>query len=135
MTGSGSVVELPRHLLRSVSKPARYVGGEYGEGALLVDGEIVDYYANAGASLGLQLGAQRKSLVMTFLTEEALHIFRNSEGWKAGVDGSVALLEWGVGGDVNTMDFQSPVVGFIFDNQGLMYNLSLEGTKFTRLPK
>lgn len=110
-------------------------GGEYGEGALLIEDDIVDYYSSAAASFGFQLGAQRKSLVIAFLTDESLFHFQNSSGWKVGIDGSVAIAEWGIGEDINTVDIGSPVVGFVFDNEGLMYNLTLEGAKFTKLPK
>ena len=34
-------------------------GGAYGRGALLVGGATVDYYAQAKASFGLQVGAQQ----------------------------------------------------------------------------
>lgn len=119
----------------AVIKAGIGVGGEYGEGALMVDDDIVDYYSTAAASFGFQLGAQKKSLMIVFMTGQALKDFQNSNGWKAGVDGSVALIEWGFGEDINTVDIQSPVVGFVFDNEGLMYNLTLEGAKFTKLPK
>lgn len=109
------------------------IGGEYGEGALRVGGQTVDYYNTAGASIGFQLGAQMKSIVVVFLTDDALNNFRNSSGWKAGVDGSVAVVEWGVGEDINTVDIQSPIAGFVFNNKGLMYNLTLEGSKFTKI--
>lgn len=111
------------------------IGGEYGEGALLIDNEIVDYYSITGASLGFQIGAQRQSMVLTFMTEKSLADFQRGNGWEAGIDGSVAVVEWGVGADVTTTNYNSPVVGFIFDNEGLMYNITLEGAKFTRLPK
>jgi lipid-binding SYLF domain-containing protein len=64
-----------------------------------------------------------------------LNKFRQSDGWKVGVDGSVAIVEWGVGEDVNTLDITDPVVGFVFDNKGLMYNLTIEGSKITRIHK
>jgi len=51
------------------------------------------------------------------------------------VDGSVAIAKWGVGEDLNTIDFKEPVIGFVFGNRGLMYNLTLEGAKFTKLRK
>lgn len=119
----------------AVYKAGMLVGGEYGEGALLVGGRTVDYYSTAAASIGFQLGAQQKSIVIVFMTSGALADFRKSEGWKAGVDGSVAVVEWGVGEDINTVDIKDPVVGFVFSNKGLMYNLTLEGSKFTRLDK
>ena len=111
------------------------IGGEYGEGALRIRGSTVDYYNTAGASIGFQLGAQQKTVILVFMNDQALKQFRDSEGWKAGVDGSVAVVEWGVGEDINTTDIKDPIVGFVFSNKGLMYNLTLEGAKFTKLNK
>lgn len=119
----------------SIIKAGFVVGGEYGEGALKVNGAIVDYYSTAAASFGFQLGAQSKSVVLVFMEDEALKNFQNSDGWKAGVDGSVAVIEWGVGEDINTVDIKDPIIGFVFSNKGLMYNLTLEGSKFTKLEK
>ena len=119
----------------SVIKAGFVVGGEYGEGALQIGGKTVQYYSTAAASLGFQLGAQSKSVMLVFLTKKALSNFRKSEGWKAGVDGSVAIVEWGVGEDINTIDINDPIAGFVFSNKGLMYNLTLEGSKFTKLVK
>lgn len=111
------------------------VGGEFGEGSLLVDGQPVQYYRVASASVGFQIGGQARSQVLMFMTDQALADFRNNDGWEAGVDGSVALVEFGVGGDVSTHSGQEPIVGFVFGNKGLMYNLSLEGTKFWKVEK
>jgi len=111
------------------------LGGEYGEGALRIKGETREYYNTAAASIGLQLGAQSKSLVLVFLSEEALSEFRKSDGWKAGVDGSIAVIKWGAGKDINTIDIKDPIVGFVFGNKGLMYNLTLEGSKFSKIDR
>ncbi len=119
----------------TVLKAGFVLGGEYGEGALRVGGKTVDYYSTAAGSLGFQVGAQSKSIVVVFMNSEVLANFRKSKGWKAGVDGSVALVEWGVGEDINTIDVKDPIVGFVFGNKGLMFNLNLEGSKFTRLDK
>ena len=119
----------------SVIKAGFGIGGEYGEGVLRVNGESVAYYSSASASIGFQLGAQSKSIIIVFLDEASLASFRSSKGWKVGVDGSVALIEWGVGRDINSVTFNTPVVGFIFNNKGLMYNLTLEGSKFTQIKR
>lgn len=111
------------------------IGGEYGEGALQIGGKSVAYYSTAAASIGFQLGAQSKSVVLVFMNNDALKHFQSSKGWKAGVDGSVALIEWGVGEDINTIDIEDPIVGFVFSNKGLMFNLTLEGSKFTKIEK
>ncbi|MDH3411669.1 MAG: YSC84-related protein [Gammaproteobacteria bacterium] len=111
------------------------IGGEYGEGALRIHGKTVAYYSTAAASIGLQLGAQSKTVVLVFLDKKALNDFRNSSGWKAGVDGSVALITLGAGGTIDTENIKDPIVGFVFNNKGLMYNLTLEGSKYTKLDK
>lgn len=111
------------------------IGGEYGEGALLVGGQTADYYSTAAASFGFQLGAQVKTIVLVFLAKDALDKFRSSAGFEVGADGSVALVELGTGVDINTMSIQDPIVGFVLSNKGLMYNLTLEGTKITKLNK
>ncbi len=117
----------------SIIKAGIGVGGEYGEGVLRVDGKSVQYYSTASASIGFQLGVQQKSLIIAFMTEDALNKFRNKSGWKIGVDGSVALVNLGGGKDINSETAGKPVVGFMFGNKGLMYNLTLEGSKFTKI--
>ncbi|MCB1676382.1 MAG: hypothetical protein KDI01_08825 [Halioglobus sp.] len=110
-------------------------GGQFGEGALLVDDETVAYYATAGSSFGLQADQGAKSEVVLFMTEQALRDFRGSLGWKVGVDGAVALATLGDGGRIDADAARTPVVGFIFSDTGLLYNLSLEGSKITRIAR
>lgn len=111
------------------------VGGEFGEGALLIKGKTAAYYSTASASIGFQLGAQIKSQVILFMNPKVLENFRKSQGWKAGVDGSVALVTLGAGGEISTETIKQPIIGFIFSNKGLMYNLTFEGSKITRLER
>ena len=118
-----------------VMKAGFGIGGEYGEGALRINEKTVDYYSTAAASIGFQFGAQIKTVVLVFLDSSELEKFRNSDGWEAGVDGSVVLVELGGGKDLNTLNVEDPIVGFILSNKGLMYNLTLEGSKLTKLNK
>lgn len=117
----------------SVIKAGMGVGGEYGEGALLIRGRTEGYYNTISASFGFQLGAQARSVIIAFMTPEALAGFRRVRGWKVGVDGSVALVTVGIGGSIDSSKIVSPIVGFIFDGKGLMYNLTLEGSKISRI--
>jgi lipid-binding SYLF domain-containing protein len=119
----------------SVLKGGLGIGGEYGEGALRIAGKTVDYYSTAAGSVGLQAGGQVKTVFVVFLQADALKKFQESEGWKAGVDGSVALVTLGAGGAVDTTTLKDPIVGFVFGQKGLMYNLTFEGSKFTKLKK
>lgn len=117
----------------SVLKAGFGIGGEYGEGALRIGGKTIDYYSTAAASFGFQLGAQSKRIVIVFMQDDALKKFRASQGWEAGVDGSVALITLGAGGSIDTTNIKDPIIGFVFSNKGLMYNLTLEGSKYTKL--
>lgn len=119
----------------SVVKAGIGIGGEYGEGALRVGGKTVAYYNTIAASIGFQLGAQAKTVILAFMESEALKKFRDSEGWKVGVDGSVALVTVGMGDSLDTTKFKEPILAFVFGQKGLMYNLTLEGSKFTKLDK
>lgn len=119
----------------SVVKAGIGIGGEYGEGALLIKGKPVAYYNVASASIGFQLGAQARSQIILFMTDKVLADFRSSDGWKAGVDGSVALATLGAGGAIDSETAKAPIIGFIFSNKGLMYNLTFEGSKITKLDK
>jgi lipid-binding SYLF domain-containing protein len=111
------------------------LGGEYGEGSLLIDDVPVQYYRVASASVGFQIGGQARAQVLMFMTDDALSGFRNSNGWEAGVDGSIAVIEFGVGENLSTHSATDPIIGFVFGNKGLMYNLSLEGTKYWQIDK
>ena len=111
------------------------IGGEYGEGALRIGGKTVEYYSTMAASIGFQLGAQTKSIILVFTKEDALKNFRKSDGWKAGVDGSVALISLGMGDSLDTTTVKDPIVAFVFGQKSLMYNLTIEGSKFNKLQR
>jgi lipid-binding SYLF domain-containing protein len=135
--GGSSFIKKAKGILvfPSVIKVGIGIGGEYGEGALRIAGKTADYYSTMAASIGFQLGAQAKSIVMVFLSEDALKQFRYSDGWKAGVDGSVALISLGMGDSLDTTNVKDPIVAFVFGQKGLMYNLTLEGSKFSKLKR
>lgn len=111
------------------------LGGETGDGALRVGGKTAGYYRTTAGSFGLQLGAQAKSIVIAFMTQESLKKFQESSGWKVGADASVALIDLGAGKTIDSQNIKDPVVGFIFGSKGLMYNLTLEGTKITKVER
>ena len=119
----------------TVVKAGMGVGGEYGEGAMRAGGRTVAYYNTIAGSVGFQLGAQARSVIIMFMTPDALGSFRRVDGWKVGVDGSVALITVGAGASIDSDKVTHPVVGFILDSKGLMYNLTLEGAKITKIKK
>jgi len=117
----------------SVLAAGFWIGGQYGNGALRVDGRTAGYYSTAGGSFGLQIGAQSKALIFAFMSQDALDKFLNSQGWSAGADATVALATVGANGKIDTSTAMSPVEAFVLTNAGLMAGVSLEGTKVSRL--
>lgn len=111
------------------------IGGEYGEGSLRSHGKTIDYYSIGAASIGFQLGVQKKDVILIFMEDKALKHFRESEGWKVGVDGSVAIVKVGEGGAIDSETLKKPILAFIVGQKGLMYNLTLEGSKITKLKR
>jgi lipid-binding SYLF domain-containing protein len=122
-------------VMPNVVKGALIVGGEYGEGALRVGGKTVDYYNTVSGSIGFQIGGQKKDIILCFMKDDALTKFRDSKGWEAGVDGNVALISVGAGERADTTTTKDPIVGFVFDSKGLIFDLSLKGAKFSKLDK
>jgi len=118
-----------------VVKVGMGIGVETGEGVLRVSELNEDYYRITSGSLGFQVGAQAKAIVIAFMTEDILNNFRNNPGWKVGVDGHITIIDKGLGATINTDNVLDPIVAFVFDSRGLMYSLTLEGSVFTKLDK
>ncbi len=118
-------------VMPNITKAGFIIGGQYGQGALQIDGKNVAYYSLASGSLGYQIGAEQYDMVILFMTDEALNKFRKSQGWEAGVDAEVTLIKAGAELSVETLRSQHPVAGFVFDQKGLMAGVSIKGAKFT----
>lgn len=116
----------------SVVRAGIGVGGQFGRGALQIGGRTTDYYEIQGGSLGLQLGAEWRSIALLFMTQEALDAFRSGSGWQAGADASVAMPQSGSVGNLSTAASRQ-ILGYVFDNSGLMLNASLEGVRIRRI--
>lgn len=119
----------------NVFKAGIGIGGEYGEGALRIRGKTVDYYSTASASIGFQFGGQKKTIIIAFMQKDALEKFRHNTGWKVGIDVSIAVIAIGTGGSIDSSKLNEPIVAFVLDQKGLMYNLTLEGSKISKIKK
>ena len=136
VSGSRELVAKARGVLvfPNVVSAGLVVGGSYGKGELLVGGRRDGYYRTTGISAGLLAGADSKAIYVLFMNSESLEKFRASNGWTAGVDASVSVLKAGADAGVDTQTISQPVVGYVLTNAGLMANLSIDGTKVSRLP-
>jgi lipid-binding SYLF domain-containing protein len=109
------------------------VGGAHGRGVMREAGKSTGYFSMTEGSFGWLAGAQSQAVFILFMTENALKQFQASNGWTAGVDGSVALLSAGANAQVTTQTAQQPVVGYVLTNAGLMANVSVNGSRITPL--
>lgn len=127
---AAGVLVMPR-----ITRGGFVVAGQYGEGALLVDDEIVAYYALAAGSLGFQAGVETFSQALLFMTPEALAAFRAADGWTAGAGAEVTLLEQGFDVGASTEVTNRPVIAFVFGRNGLLAGASVKGAKYVRLER
>jgi lipid-binding SYLF domain-containing protein len=116
-----------------VTKGGAGIAGEFGEGLLRVKGENVNYYSVGSASIGLTLGVGRHSEIIMFMTQESLDKFTASDGWSIGADTAVALVSEGAGGQYDSAVTGKPILGFVFGEKGLLGDISLEGSKITKI--
>jgi lipid-binding SYLF domain-containing protein len=118
-----------------VIKAGFVIAGEGGEGALRIGGKTAGYYGIGTASIGFQGGAQKRDIIIAFMDAGSLKKFQASDGWKAGADASVALIDVGAGANIDVTKIKEPVVGFVVGQSGLMAGVSLDGSKITKLAR
>jgi lipid-binding SYLF domain-containing protein len=109
------------------------VGGAHGDGELRLHGGVDSYYSLTSASIGAQIGAESRAMVFLFMTQDALDKFVASKGWSGGIDASVAVVKVGANGVLDANAAREPTVAFVMTNAGLMADVTLQGTKVTRI--
>ena len=117
----------------SIIKAGLVVGGQYGEGALRVNGKTVGYYNTVAASYGLQIGAQSFGFAMFFMNDKALEYLDKSSGWEVGVGPSIVVVDKGAAKSFTTTTAKDDIYAFCFGQKGLMAGLGLQGSKITRI--
>ena len=119
----------------SIVKGGFIVGGQYGEGALRIEGKTAGYYNTGAASFGLQAGAQTFGYALFFITDKALAYLQSSEGWEIGVGPSIVIVDAGIAGSLTTTTAKSDIYAFFFDQKGLMAGMGIQGSKITKIEK
>lgn len=122
-------------IMPDVVKGGLIVGGSYGEGALKINGAIDSFYSVAAASIGYQIGVQKTSHALFFMTPSALRKFQNADGWEVGADAEVTVPGDGVSANVDSTSLKSPVIAIVFAQDGLLAGASLEGAKYSRIAR
>jgi lipid-binding SYLF domain-containing protein len=118
-----------------VVKAGLMLGGQFGEGVLIVGGEPVGYYSTAGASFGMQAGAQRYGYAMFFMSRAALVEIDKAKGFEIGVGPSVVVMDEGMAKQTTTRTLKDDIYAFIFGQKGLMAGLGIQGNKITKIER
>ena len=118
-----------------VTKGGVGIGGEFGEGVLQVNGKTVGYYSVGAATVGLTLGLANHSEIIMFMTQESLDKFISQAGWSIGADAGITVVSGGANGSYDTETAKKPILGFVFAEKGLIGDLSLEGSKISKIKK
>lgn len=117
----------------SVLKAGFVFGAETGNGVLLVKGRADGFYNLTGGSWGLQAGGEDFGYAVFFMTDSALNYLRTSDGFAAGTGPSIVVINKGAGAEADTTTITHDVYAFPFNEKGLMADLTLQGTKITRI--
>ncbi|MEE9103712.1 lipid-binding SYLF domain-containing protein [Pseudomonas nitroreducens] len=118
-----------------VIKAGLVFGGSYGEGELLKNSKVDGYYNSVTGSWGLQAGAQSYGYVVFLMNEKALQYVSSTQGWELGVGPTVVVVDEGVAKNLSTSTLKDDAYAFVFDQEGLMAGISIEGTKISRITK
>lgn len=119
----------------NIIKAGLVFGGSYGEGVLSKGGTPSGYYNSVSASWGLQAGAQSYGYAVFLMNDKALRYLDKSEGWELGVGPTVVVVNEGVAKNLSTSTLKDDAYAFIFDQQGLMASVSIEGTKVSKIKR
>jgi len=119
----------------SVIKAGFVFGGSYGEGVLREGSTIVNYYNSVGASWGLQAGAQSYGYAVFLMNNAAVDYVNNTQGWEIGIGPTVVIVNEGVAKNLSTSTLKDDAYAFIFDQEGLMAGISIEGTKISKIKR
>jgi lipid-binding SYLF domain-containing protein len=117
----------------NIVKAGLVFGGAYGEGELKSGPKIDGYYNSFTGSWGLQAGAQSYGYAVFLMSNKAVSYIHRSQGWEIGTGPTVVLVNEGVARNLTTSTLKDDAYAVIFDQQGLMAGLSIEGTKISRI--
>lgn len=118
-----------------IIKAGLVFGGSYGEGVLMRGSKVEGYYNSVTGSWGLQAGAQSYGYAVFLMTEKAVNYVRETKGWEIGVGPTVVVVDEGVAKNLSSSTLKDDAYAFIFDQQGLMAGVSIEGTKISLIKR
>ena len=118
-----------------IIKAGLVFGGSYGEGVLKEGPKVVNYYNSVSGSWGLQAGAQSYGYVVFLMNAKAVDYINTTQGWEIGVGPTVVVVNEGVAKNLSTSTLKDDAYAFIFDQEGLMAGVTIEGTKISKIKR
>lgn len=119
----------------NIIKAGLVFGGSYGEGVLMKGTKVENYYNSVSGSWGLQAGAQSYGYAVFLMTDKAVDYVAKTKGWEIGVGPTVVVVDEGVAKNLSSSTLKDDAYAFIFDQQGLMAGISIEGTKISLIKR
>lgn len=116
----------------NIVKAGLVFGGAYGEGEMLQGSKVDSYYNTVTGSWGLQAGAQSYGYIVFLMSGSAVKYIHDTQGWEIGTGPTVVVVDQGIAKNLSTSTLKDDAYAFIFNQQGLMAGISIEGTKISR---
>jgi lipid-binding SYLF domain-containing protein len=67
------------------------------------------------------------------MNRSAVKYIHETQGWKIGVGPTVVVVDQGIAKNLLTSSLKDDAYAFIFNQQGLITGVSIEGTKVSRI--
>lgn len=111
----------------SIGKAGMGIGGAAGNGRVYHKGEFIGTTTVTQLSVGFQLGGQVYGEIIFFQDDSTLDKFKNGK-FELGANVSAVVLKAGTAG---TVGFKDGTIVLVIPKEGLMYEASISGQKFT----
>jgi lipid-binding SYLF domain-containing protein len=111
------------------------LGGNYSEGFIIKDDQVLGRVRMTGGNLGPQLGGQQYSQIMYIMTESKLNEFMGSDSFS--VQGTVSYADAGTSKTtvIATQDNLKEVYTLIFNQTGYLAGITLDGVIYSVIEK
>ena len=111
------------------------LGGNYSEGFIIKDDQVLGRVRMTGGNLGPQLGGQQYSQIMYIMTESKLNEFMGSDSFS--VQGTVSYADAGTSKTtvIATQDNLKEVYTLIFNQTGYLAGITLDGIIYSVIEK
>ncbi len=119
----------------NIIKAGLIFGGAYGEGVMKVGDKFESYYNSVSGSFGWQAGIQSYAYIVFLMSDKAVQYITDSKGWEIGVGPTLVAVNEGIAKNLSSSTLKDDTYAFIFDQQGLMASVSIEGTKISHITK